>query len=151
MFAENLWKGLPAFEFRCSARGFMYTLARNTAARYASAPHNRRERNLSMSGRESLSMLVDRVRSATHVYQKTGVKDRIRMLREQLPEDDQTMLILPVDRALPWREIAMVMHEQGEGLDGAALDREAARLRKRFERVKAELKELATREGLLGR
>lgn len=33
-------------------------------------------------------------------------------------------------------------------LDDAALDREAARLRKRFERVKSELKALAKQAGL---
>jgi hypothetical protein len=59
------------------------------------------------------------------------------------------LLILHVDRALPWREIAMIVHEQSESLDGEALDRECARLRRRFERVKAELKALAEREGLL--
>ena len=48
MFAEDLWKGMPVFELRCSARGYLYTLARNAANRYASAAHNRRDRKLSI-------------------------------------------------------------------------------------------------------
>jgi RNA polymerase sigma-70 factor (ECF subfamily) len=149
IFAEDFWKGLPGFGFRCSVRGWMYTLGRNAANRYATSPQERRGRNLTLAGRESLSALVDRVRTDTQVHRRTEVKDKIRALREQLDPDDQTLLILCVDRSLPWRELAMVMHESGEQLQGEALDREAARLRKRFERVKAELKELAKREGLL--
>jgi RNA polymerase sigma-70 factor (ECF subfamily) len=151
MFAEDLWKAMPGFGFRCSARGYLYTLARNAANRHATAPHKRAARNLPVSAHASLSALVDRTRSATQAYRRTDVKDRVRALRERLPEDDQTLLILHIDRALPWREIAMVVHELGENLDGEPLERECARLRKRFERVKAELKAMAEKEGLLKR
>jgi len=151
MFAEDLWKALPTFAFRCSARGYMYTLARNAANRYATSPHKRAGRNLPVSAHASLSALVERTRSATHAYKRTAVKDKVRALRERLPEDDQTLLILHIDRALPWREIAMVLHTQGAALQGESLERECARLRKRFERVKAELKAMAEKEGLLKR
>jgi RNA polymerase sigma-70 factor (ECF subfamily) len=74
-------------------------------------------------------------------------------VREQLEPDDQMLLILRVDRQLEWRDLALVMstrdHCPTARLDDAALDREAARLRKRFERVKAELKDLAQEAGLL--
>jgi RNA polymerase sigma-70 factor (ECF subfamily) len=149
IFAEDFWKGLPGFGFRCSVRGWMYTLARNAANRYATSPQARRGRNETLAGRESLSALVDRVRSETQIHRRTDVKDKIRALRERLEPDDQTLLILYVDRGLPWRELAMVMHEAGDQLQGEALDREAARLRKRFERVKSELKQLAEEQGLL--
>jgi RNA polymerase sigma-70 factor (ECF subfamily) len=149
MFAEDLWKGLPGFEFRCSVRGWLYTLARNAANRYATAPQNRRNRNLSFTGHVSLADVIVRARSQTHVHKRTEVKHRVRELRKQLPIEDQTLLILHVDRGLPWRELAMVMHEQGERLEGEELARESARLRKRFERVKAELRELAIAAGLL--
>jgi RNA polymerase sigma-70 factor (ECF subfamily) len=149
MFAEDFWKGLPSFGFRCSARGWMYTLARNAANRQATAPQHRHARNLTLASNESLSALVDRVRSQTQIHKRTDVKDKVRALRDRLEPDDQMLLILYVDRGLPWRELAMVMHESGEQLAGEALEREAARLRKRFERVKAELKALAAKEGLL--
>jgi RNA polymerase sigma-70 factor (ECF subfamily) len=149
MFAEDLWKGLPGFEFRCSVRGWLYTLARNAANRYATAPQNRRARNLSVSDQESVSAAIARARSATQVHKRTDVKEKVRSLRERLALEDQTLLILHIDRGLPWRELAMVMHDEGERLAGEALTREAARLRKRFERVKSELRELAIAEGLL--
>jgi RNA polymerase sigma-70 factor, ECF subfamily len=149
MFAEDVWKGLPGFGFRCSVRGWLYTLARNAANRHATSPQRRAARNLPLSCDGAVSVLIDRSRTATQMHQRTDVKDQIRNLREQLPQEDQTLLILYVDRNLPWREIAMVLHEQGEQLDNDALDREAARLRKRFERVKAELKHLVVQAGLL--
>lgn len=151
MFAEDLWKAMPAFAFRCSARGYLYTLARNAANRYALSPHKRAARNLPLSAHASVSALLDRSRSATQAHQRTDVKDRIRALRDQLDEDDQLLLILHIDRNLPWREVAMVMHEQGPQLEAELLERECARLRKRFERVKGELKALAQKEGLLKR
>jgi RNA polymerase sigma-70 factor (ECF subfamily) len=149
MFAEDLWKGLPGFAFRCSVRGWLYTVARNAANRYATSPHNRARKNLNVSLQESVAELVQVGRSATQAHKRTDVKERLRALREKLPLEDQTLLILHVDRDLPWRELAMVMHERGELLDGEALVSESARLRKRFERVKASLRELAVADGLL--
>jgi len=149
MFAEDLWKGLPGFGFRCSVRGYMYTLARNAANRWATSPHNRRERNLSMSGQSSLSNMVEHSRTATELHRRNDVKDRVRALRDALPEQDQLLLLLHVDRALPWREIALVLHEGPDALDEDGVTRESARQRKRFERLKAELRELAVKAGLL--
>jgi RNA polymerase sigma-70 factor (ECF subfamily) len=149
IFAEHLWKGLSKFEFRCSLRGWLYTLARNAANRYVSAPHHRRERHHTSPGDASVSAVIEQARSATEIHRRTSVKEKIRALRERLPLEDQTLLILHVDRGLPWRELAMIMHEDGESLDEAALTRESARLRKRFERVRDALREFAIEEGLL--
>jgi len=147
IFAEDLWKGLPGFGFRCSMRGWLYALARNAANRHATAPQRRAGRNLTLSGQ--VSRVIDQSRSATQMHRRTDVKDKIRALREQLPGDDQTLLILHVDRNLPWREIALALQDDGAALDDEALDREAARLRKRFERVKTELKDMALQAGLI--
>jgi DNA-directed RNA polymerase specialized sigma24 family protein len=148
MFVEDFWKGLPGFEFRCSVRVWMYTLARNASIRVGSAGHRKREVELEPLLRQPVLAVVAHARTETAIHLRTAVKDRLRAFREQLDPDDQTMLILHVDRALPWREVALVML-QAEHADPAALAREAARLRKRFERVKAELKTLARREGLI--
>jgi RNA polymerase sigma-70 factor (ECF subfamily) len=149
MFAEDFWKGLPDFAFRCTVRAWMYTLARNAGIRHAASPHRRRERNVPLAGDDSLSALVDRIRTTTEMHLRTDFKDRARSLRERLDPEDQTLLILHVDRAIGFRELALVLHDGGEELEGTALDREAARLRKRFERLKAALREMATREGLI--
>ena len=148
MFVEDFWKSLPGFEFRCSTRVWMYTLARNAGIRVGNAGHRKREVELEPLLRHPVSALVAQARTETNIHLRTAVKDRLRVFREQLDPDDQTLLILHVDRALPWREVALVML-QAEHAEPAVLAREAVRLRKRFERVKAELKTLARREGLI--
>lgn len=149
IFAEDLWKAIPVFAFRCSVRGYLYTLARNAAHRFAAAPHRRAQRNLPVSADASVSALIHRSRSETQAHLRTETKDKVRALRDRLSDDDQLLLVLYVDRALSWRDIAMIVHEQGLELQGEPLERESARLRKRFERVKSELKELAKQEGLI--
>lgn len=149
MFSEDLWMGLPQFSWRCSMRTWVYTLARNAASRYRSAAYRRRERGgdelMTASGVEHA---IARVRSATHEYQKTDIKDRFRSLRDELDEEDQMLLVLRVDRNLSWRDLALAM--TGDiALEEEAINKEAARLRKAFERVKSELRRLAQREGLL--
>lgn len=148
VFAEDLWVGLPGFSWRCSARTWSYTLARNAAVRYASAPQRRRERNVPLSCPGSLSALVARFHSTTPHYQRTDIKAQFRSLRERLDPDDQMLLVLRVDRNLPWRDLALAMTGDVE-LDEATIARESARLRKAFERVKLELRRLAQEAGLL--
>ena len=147
-FTEQLWTTMPRFTWRCSMRTWAYALARNVSARHAAAPEQRPLRNVPLSLCGMLSKLVEHVRSATHGFRKTDVKDRFRALREQLSPDDQMLLVLRVDREMSWRDVAITMSGDEE-LDGEALEREAARLRKAFERVKRELKAMAEREGLL--
>jgi RNA polymerase sigma-70 factor (ECF subfamily) len=149
MFTEDLWVGLPGFQWKCSMRGFCYTIARNAGNRYKVAPVNRADRNVGLTKASHLSRIVDEVRSRTVAYMRTEVKSKMRQLREQLPEDDQTLLILRVDRNLPWRELAMVMTEGGESLPDAELDKISARMRKRFQLAKDKLKDLARAEGLI--
>jgi RNA polymerase sigma-70 factor (ECF subfamily) len=149
MFAEDLWRGLPAFGWRCSIRTWTYALARNAANRHVAVAQRRPERNLALSQAGSVSQAVERVRSATQIHQRTDVKDRVRALREQLEPDDQMLLLLRVDRDLSWRDTAIAMCSEQE-LDDAAIEREAAKLRKRFERVKADLRRMAQEAGLLG-
>ena len=77
---------------------------------------------------KAVEQAIARVRSATHDYQKTDVKDRFRSLRDELDEEDQMLLVLRVDRNLSWRELALTM--TGDvNLDEDALNKEAARLR----------------------
>lgn len=147
IFAEKLWVGLPGYEGRCSMRAWAYRIARNAANDYATALPNRAGRHVTLSRHPSLSQLVERVRSATAMHQRTETKDRVRQLRESLAPDDQLLLILRVDRGMAWRELAAALSDGR--LEGAALEREAARVRKRFERVKDQLRALAEREGLI--
>lgn len=149
-FAEDFWVGLPQFAWRSSLRTWAYMVARNAAARYVAAPDRRPARNLTLSAPGRISQIVEHARSATQLHQQTAVKDRMRALRERLDPDDQVLLVLRVDRGMAWRDLAITFSGDAD-LDEAALEREASRLRKAFERVKSELKQMARSEGLLKR
>jgi RNA polymerase sigma factor (sigma-70 family) len=142
----DAWRGLPGFDWRCSCRTWLYVLARRAAARNARARRTGAQVTLSES---AISGLVERLRTETAPHLRTDVKDEIRKLRECLPEDDQVLLVLRVDRRMSWREISLVMAEEPlEEADRATLE---ARLRKRFQLVKDRLRELAEQSGLLSR
>jgi RNA polymerase sigma-70 factor (ECF subfamily) len=144
---EDLWRGLPGFAWRSSLRSWLYTLARHAISRHLRGKSRRREAPLDTSA--ALSAVVERVRTDTAAYMRTPVKNRFRELRARLAEDEQTLLILRIDRNLSWRELASVMAE-GEGpASDQDLDKVAARLRQRFQTAKDRLRKLAEDEGLL--
>jgi RNA polymerase sigma-70 factor, ECF subfamily len=148
IFAEDFWTGLSNFNWRCSMRVWAYTLARNAANRYAKHPQRRAERNFELSPQDHLSELMASVRSVTQLYRQTQTKDRFQALREQLDPEDQMLLILRVDRGLAFRDLAFAMTGDLE-LDDVALEREVARLRKAFERIKTDLRRMASEQGLM--
>jgi RNA polymerase sigma-70 factor (ECF subfamily) len=145
-FLEDFWRGLPGFAWRSTLRSWVYTLARHAAARHLRGSSRRQERLATDAG---ISAVVERVRTETAAHLRTEVKDRFRELRAQLPEDDQTLLILRIDRKLSWRELALVMAEPDAAPRDDELDMAAARLRQRFQSAKERLRELAKAEGLL--
>lgn len=156
LFAEGFWRTWPGFAWQCSARTWMYTIARRSSLEFRRKEGRRRRRVVRLDSERllspQLSGLIARVRTATAPYLRTENKDRIRMLRRSLPEDEQALLMLRVDRQLTWKQLARVMRAESAGqppVDEQALAREAARLRKRFQLVKDKLYTLARREGLI--
>lgn len=145
---ESLWSTMSTFEWRCSLRTWLYKLARSAAVREERAPANRRDRRMGLS---QVSELVDRVRTRTVAHLRTEVKDEFQKLREELDPEDQTLLILRVDRGLDWNEIARIVEEDAEdpGVDEEQVKRAAARVRQRFQKLKKKLRELAQARGLL--
>jgi RNA polymerase sigma-70 factor (ECF subfamily) len=93
---------------------------------------------------------AEQARSRTRTWMRTETKDRLTRIRESLPPADQTLLVLRIDRGLEWNELARILCDD-EAADDEALKREAARLRKRFQLLKAQLVDRAKREGLLRR
>ena len=141
---EDLWRGLPGFGWRCSLRTWLYLLARHAASRFRVSPWNRGGR----TGDSSLDEQIAQVRSQTEPWLRTEVKDRLRQLRDSLDPDDRLILVLRLDRGLSWNEVALVtLGEEKTAAD--ALRRESARLRKRFQDLKDELRVRAQRAGLL--
>jgi len=149
VFAEDLWRGLPRFEWRSTVRVWAYSVAINAANRYLSAPQRKRKRNLTLSRVEPLQSVVNQVRTTTLAYLKTQTKTRMRMLMETLPQQDQSLLILRIDREFSWRDIAQAMSSEDDLNSEEAISRNAARFRKRFERIKGRLRELAVQEGII--
>jgi RNA polymerase sigma-70 factor, ECF subfamily len=140
MLAEDLWRGLASFRWECTFRTWAYGLARAALSRYRRDAFRRRAVALDDS---PYAEEVARLRSTTATYLRTETKDKIARIRAELDPDDQTLLILRINRNLGWREIARVFAEAGGEGEGE-LDKRAAALRKRFERLKSELKKRAT-------
>jgi RNA polymerase sigma-70 factor (ECF subfamily) len=148
IFAEDVWRGLPGFAWRCTLRAWAHRVARNAANRYSIAGARRAALNQPVPG-EVIEAVADRVKTTTLVYLKSEVKSEIRRLRDELSPEDQLILVLRVDKGLEWREVAMALAD--DDLDEGAVVREAARLRKRLQLATARLRELATERGLLAR
>jgi RNA polymerase sigma-70 factor (ECF subfamily) len=134
-FSEDLWVGLPGFRRASSFRTWAYKLAWHAAMRTLRDPAKKRNAPLASS---LASQLAEKVRSSTAAHLRTETKTAVQELRGELSPDEQTLLILRIDRELPWREVADVMGE------------EEPTIRKRFERLKDKLRALAQARGLLG-
>jgi RNA polymerase sigma-70 factor (ECF subfamily) len=139
-FTEDLWRGLPGFRWQSSARTWCYTVARNALFRVRRTAR-RGAPLVALSDAPEVARAAEQVRSATITYLRTQVKDAVAELRERLDPDDQAILILRVDRKLSWLDVARALAGEDE-LSGAELGRRAATLRKRFGRIKSDLKKL---------
>ena len=138
-FCEALWKGLVGFRGEASFSTWAHKLAWSAAQRYLDDPYRRRAVRLETA---ALQQVAAQVYTSTRPGVTQERRDRVARLKQRLSPAEQTLLILRVDRKLPWREIADVMaHGETSGAEAA--------LRKRFERVKEKIKKLAAREGLL--
>lgn len=147
-FTVDLWRGLPGFQWRTSIRSWGYTLARNAFFRYLNAK-KRDARNVPLPRDSEFQIAAAKVRSTTLMHLRTEVKSKMRELRERLPQDDQILLVLRIDRKLSWDELAAVMSGKGDGVTSEERRRLSARFRQRFQGVKERLRNLAVAEGLL--
>jgi len=136
LFAESVWKDLPRFRWESTFRTWAYGIARTSVAQLHRDPYRRRAVPLDDAGFEGI---VAEVRSRTTTFMRTESRDKLAKLRAELEPDDQSLLILRINRGLTWREIAQVMAESADPTS-AATDKLAAALRKRFERLKTELR-----------
>jgi RNA polymerase sigma-70 factor, ECF subfamily len=145
LFSEDLWRGLPGFRWHASARTWAYTIARNALRRFLRA--ERRHRGIPLSSAPEVLEIAEQVRTRTREYLRTEVKDEIAELRRELDPEDQALVLLHVGRKMSWNDVAYVLGG-GREIGPDELKRQAARLRKRFERVKDKLAELVRARGL---
>jgi len=153
--ATDLWAALGQFRFQSSLRTLSYTVFRHAAARVARAPHRRAGRQVPLSQAELVSALQFQLRAGTTKWQKTSAKDAVAAMRASLARQDQELLSLRIDRGLSWLEIAAIVRDADsdaantDAVDDGQLRKSAASLRKRFERVKAQLRRDAEAAGLV--
>jgi RNA polymerase sigma-70 factor (ECF subfamily) len=141
-FCEDLWRGIAGFRGDASFRTWAYALARHAQSRYHRDPYRRRA--VALVDHPEIAALVDTVKSSTLTHLRSEVRDGVARLRAELEPVDQALLVLRVDRQMAWRDVARILDETDDDLE-----RRAAAWRKRYERVKQRLRDLAEREGLL--
>ena len=130
---EAMWRGFPKFRWESTLRIWAYTIARNEFFRQATAA----KREVLIDKVPALREAMTAVRTTTPMHQRSEVHEQFARLREELAPEDHMLLGLRLDRKLAWTEIARVL---GTG-ETANLSRDAAALRKRFERLKERLRE----------
>jgi RNA polymerase sigma-70 factor (ECF subfamily) len=136
---ERVWRGLPKFRWDSSFRTWAYTIARNLLRDRHRARSGPEGKLVGLGDASEVSRIAQQVRTSTAIYLKTEAKTRLQQIRDALDPDDRTLLILRVDRRLPWRDIAKIMAEGSE--DAGDLGKFTTRLRKRFERIKERLRD----------
>lgn len=155
LFAEGLWRSLPGFAWHCSFRTWAYAIARRVSLRQRRDARRRAARLETLPEGSALSQLVQQIQreassSSSSAAGPAERRSRLLELREALPPEEQALLMLRVDRELAWNELAHVLGDDASApLEGKALAREAARLRKRFQAIKEKLYVAARREGLV--
>lgn len=133
-FTLNLWQASERFRGEASFRTWAYALARHAAGRVI-RERGKRRGQVGLSSVPELDAMAARVRSETVEWLRSETKNRVQAIREKLDPDDQTLLILRVDRGFSWPEVARIM---ADGEDD--LPRKTVALRKRFERIKETLR-----------
>lgn len=137
-FAEELWKALPRYAKRSSVKTWAYAIAYHCALRHRRARARRRTRPLEDTEWSKLAAIV---RSTSRSFSRTAAERKLDVLRRTLSDEEQTLLVLRLDRRMSWEEVAVVLGEKGPAA--------AAAVRKRFQRLKERLRAAAEREGLV--
>jgi RNA polymerase sigma-70 factor (ECF subfamily) len=136
-FAEDLWRGIGTYRGEASFKTWAYKLAWCAAMHVRSDTYKRLGRRLESGEASGL---------AADIRTKSVVRDEVQRrgldtLRATLTPEEQTLLFLRLDQQLGWSEVAEVLSTEGAPV-------EAATVRKRFERLKADLARLARAQGL---
>lgn len=129
-FEEELLRSLPSFRAETSARSWSYLIAKSCARKHARSELRRRLRMTPLDNHSSVLERAAPSASSNHAI----TLDRLRQFRASLPQEDQDLLILRVDRGFSFNEIASIL--LGEQANAQQLERESARLRKRLEAIR---------------
>lgn len=139
MFQRDVWRGIEKFAWRSMFRTWAYKLARHAMYRFEA---QRGSKGLMVPISDNPYVENPSPRANTPPWQKTTVKDVFRQIRGELPPEEQDILILRVDRAMSWNDVARALQDvDAEELEGEALQRRTNSLKKQFERIQDKLRE----------
>jgi RNA polymerase sigma-70 factor (ECF subfamily) len=133
-FCELLWRNLESYRGEAAFGTWAYQVAWSAVRRQLDDAYRRRRRRLETT---EISKLAQDVYSSIS-WERSAATDRLAALRAALDPEEQTLLFLRIDQNLPWTDVARILEA-----------REPA-LRKRFERLVARIRKLATEQGLVG-
>ena len=148
LFTEALWRSLDGRELRCSHRTWAYAIARRTSLGHRRAARRHAARFAPWPELTGLSQVAAAVRTETALHLQTATRSRFAELRAALPEADQTLLMLRVDRRMAWNDLVEILAEADAPITADEVRRHSARLRKRFQALKDKLQALAREAGL---
>jgi len=134
VFSEDVWKGLPKTRFHGQVRGWVYALARNALARHARFKARWRSRHAAAE----IDELGSELRQS--FTPQRGDLSRCEPLLAGLSAADRSLLEQRLVQSMAWREIAIERAHEGGQRSDADLERESARLRKRFQLLVEELR-----------
>jgi RNA polymerase sigma-70 factor, ECF subfamily len=137
--ASQIASEIGDFHWRCSLRSWTYSLAHRKLAD--------RRRHLSGAGDDREGDSV-RVPIDTEPERSRDLES----LQWELSEEDRELLILRIDRALPWSELCVISLGAGviaEGGSPEALEREEERLRRRVDHIVRGIERSAVERRLL--
>ncbi len=141
----RMWKSLASFRWESSLRTWVYVLARRACHAHRRERASHRDHHVPLSQVPEIDALIVRMRTTSLAQLEKKGTTRADRIRAKLTPDEQMLLTLRLDRELDWRAIARVLSD-AEALADVDVTREAAGLRKRFERIKEKLRKLAALE-----
>jgi RNA polymerase sigma-70 factor, ECF subfamily len=137
-FSEKLWRSMSQFRGESAFGTWAYRIAWYAAKEYKRSQARRREDRLAT---DAVSKIVQEVQTSASLLYKTEARNQWTEIKESLSPAERSLLLLRVEKALPWKEVAQIMAEDGEPMAEAAL-------RKRLERLSEKLRALAKERGL---
>jgi RNA polymerase sigma factor (sigma-70 family) len=132
VFSVDVWKGLPSFRARGHVRSWIYVVARNALARHIRFQQRWRSRHVSTEPDELHS------ESRRSMATLLGQQAELEPLLAALNAADRRLLEQRLMLSMAWRDIAL---EQLPARSEEAIERESARLRKRFQLLVRGLRE----------
>jgi DNA-directed RNA polymerase specialized sigma24 family protein len=117
-------------------RTWTYALARHEIGRFRQGARKRAHERVPIS---ELENVLAAVKTETRSALKSDKRRNLAKLRDELSEEERVLLVLRVDRSLPWDEIALAFAADPESFTAEDQKRESARLRRRFHLLKRRL------------